>query len=330
MSGSAPDLKLRLLGGILRAYARTKLRGQTRLTLLLARNLKCLQGVAINVADWPPIYMDMRSLSAHSWFLGTPFDRSPLEVSEQAVMRRFVRPGDVVFDIGANMGLHTMMLAQLVGPQGRVVAFEPNSELLPMLERTLEALPNVTLYSCALSDESRDSVLFVPEDHSMASLADWTSGGTTGSRRATGSARTHTLRCQERRMDELLSADGILSPDFIKCDVEGAELLTFKGGRNTLDRPDAPIILFEANTNTAGGFDLNRSDAADFLGGLPQAGYRFLEVGEGGALRPVRPSEFKAANILAVPQAKSDLCPELKETGPGRVGAATGPSRETA
>jgi FkbM family methyltransferase len=232
-------------------------------------------------------------------------------------MRRFVRAGDLVFDVGANMGVHTAMLAQLVGSQGRVVAFEPNPELLPTLERTLEALPNVTLYPCALSDESKESVLFVPEDHSMASLADWTSGETSGSGRG-GRARRHGLRCQERRMDELLSTDGIPSPDFIKCDVEGAELLTFKGGRKTLDRPDAPIILFEANINTVRGFDLNRSDAADFLGGLRQAGYQFLEVHEGGALRPVRPSEFEAQNILAVPQARSDLCPELTATGPSR------------
>jgi hypothetical protein len=122
-------------------------------------------------------------------------------------------------------------------------------------------------------------------------------------------------------MDELLGTDGIPSPAFIKCDVEGAELLAFKGGRSTLDRPDAPIILFEANTNTARGFDLSRSDAADFLRGLGQAGYRFCEVQERGALRAGPPSGFKAPNILAVPQAKSDLCPELTATGPSRESA---------
>ena len=314
MTGRGP--RTPLLASLLRAYARTNLRGGTRLTLLLARHLKSLQRVPIQVADWPPIYMDMRSLSAHSWLLGTPFDRSPLEVNEQAVMRRFVRPGDVVLDIGANMGAHTVLLARLVGPRGRVVAFEPNTELLPLLERTLAALPNVTLHACALSEESRESVLFVPADHTMASLADWTSADPAGRGRAGGGSRAHTVPCRERRMDEILGADGIPVPGFIKCDVEGGERLAFEGGRNTLDRPDAPFVLFEARAHTAGGFSLKRSESAEFLAGLPQAGYRFLEILDDGALRPAEPSALSVPNVLAVPRAKHSLCPELDATAP--------------
>jgi len=318
----------RLLASLLRAYARTNLRGRTRLTLLLARHLKPLQRVPIHVGDWPPIYMDMRSLSAHSWFLGTPFESSPLEVNEQAVMRRCVRPGDVVLDIGANMGVHTVLLARLVGPRGRVVAFEPNPELLPLLERTLAALPNVTLHACALSDEHRESVLFVPPDHTMASLADWTSADPAGRGRAGGGSRAHTVPCRERRMDEILSAQGLPVPGFIKCDVEGGERLAFEGGRNTLDRPDAPFILFEARAHTAGGFSLKRSESAEFLAGLPKAGYRFLEILDEGALRPAAPSALSVPNVLAVPWARSGSWPELH--GGRAEPAPTDPCRGTA
>lgn len=307
---------LSLVTKFLRAYHRTHLSGKTLLTLILARRIKSLQAVAINIEDWPPIYMDMRYVNAHPWFLGTPFANSPHEVNEQAIMRRFVRPSSVVFDIGANLGLHTMLLAQLVGPQGLVVSFEPNSELFPMLQRTVAPLTNIKLYPYALSDQEVESTLFVPDDHSMGSLADWTNSQPGRLSRLFGLGQTRTLTCEQRRMDELLDTEGIPTPDFIKCDVEGAELMVFKGGRDTLNRHDAPIILFEAGAEPAHGFDLRITEAADFLAGLSQPGYQFLEMIEGGGLRAVLPADFKPQNqnIVAVPKSKQALCPKLSTT----------------
>src|SRR5438477_3528834 len=114
MAGSKPRAELSLLARIRRVYNRSRLRGQTRVTRLLARHLESLQAVPIRIADWPPIYMDLRSSNAHFWLAGTPFKSSPREVDEQTVMRRFVRSGEVAFDVGANVGLHTLLLAELV------------------------------------------------------------------------------------------------------------------------------------------------------------------------------------------------------------------------
>lgn len=306
---------LRLARKVLNCYRRTNLRGQTLLTLFLARRMKSLQSVAINIADWPPIYMNMQYLNAHFWFLGTPFKSSPYEMNEQKVMRRFVEAGAVVFDVGANQGVHTMLLSRLVGPRGLVVAFEPNMELLPTLELTIAGISNTKLYACALSDQNSESTLFVPDDHTMASLADWTKNRQAGFlSRLFGFGGTHTLSCQQRRMDDLLKEDRIPIPDFIKCDVEGAELMVFKGGSETLNRPDAPIILFEAGVDSASGFDLKLTAAADFLASLREPGYRFLELREDGTLQEISQAEFKPQNqnILAVPKAKSALCHELK------------------
>jgi FkbM family methyltransferase len=314
MSTPPKNLGLSLVRSFLRAYQKTNLRGQTVLTLLLARRLKSLQEVSIHIADWPPIYMNMCYLNAHPWFLGTPFDSSPHEVNEQAVMRRFVNAGDAAFDVGANLGLHTVLLSRLVGPQGLVVAFEPNVELLPLLNHTIAGLGNTKLYPVALSDEEVDSMLYVPDDHSMGSLADWTKSGPPGLLpRMLGFGQTHTLDCRQRRMDQLISEEHLPFPSFIKCDVEGAELRVFKGGHNALNRADAPIILFEAGVKSARGFDLKMTEAADFLTSLSQPGYQFLEVLEGGALRPVRPANLKLPNqnIVALPAAKRALCPEL-------------------
>ena len=275
---------------------------------MLARRLKSLQEVPIQIADWPPIYVDLRLMNSHYWFLGTPFASSPIEIDEQMVMRRFVAEGDVVFDIGANLGVHTVLLSRLAGASGRVFAFEPNPELHPTLALTIEGMPNATLCRYALSDDDGQATFFVPRDHAMGSLSDWTAlESMTDLRKKLALGKARPITVQQHRIDDLV-ANGILPrPDFIKCDVEGAELKVFRGAVNTLDRIDAPVILFEAGPESAGGFGLAMTDAADFLGSLPHPGYQFFEIGNGGELRSVHPSNLKKQNqnVLAVPREQS-------------------------
>jgi FkbM family methyltransferase len=298
-----------LVSTFLKAIHRNNLKGRTLLTLLLARRMKALQDVAIEIGNWPPVHMDLRYVNAHSWFVGTPFSNSPHEVNEQAVMRRFVRPGTVVFDIGANFGLHTLLLAELVGPEGHVVAFEPNTELFPMLARTLNPLTNTTVFPFALSDKNVESTLFVPDDNTMASLADWTTSHPGRISRLFGLGRTRTLTCSQRRMDDLLKTESISPPDFIKCDVEGAELMVFRGAHDVLNRREAPVILFEAGVESTRGFNLKLTEAAEYLAALPEPAYQFLEVQEQRVLGPLQTENFKPQNqnIVAVPKSKQHL-----------------------
>src|SRR5262249_33960355 len=66
-------------------------------------------------------------------------------------LRAAVEPGDVVFDVGANIGFFSTLLSQLVGPSGRVLAFEPEPENLALLRANLAANGghNVTVVPCA-------------------------------------------------------------------------------------------------------------------------------------------------------------------------------------
>src|SRR5687767_350318 len=73
----------------------------------------------------------MRMGNSHTVLIHTPYSGLWRELDEVSVMRRFVREGDVVFDIGANIGLHSILLSHLIGPRGRLHTFEPNIELLP-------------------------------------------------------------------------------------------------------------------------------------------------------------------------------------------------------
>ncbi|CAN5312370.1 hypothetical protein BH10ACI1_BH10ACI1_07010 [soil metagenome] len=284
-----------LLTNFLGTYYRSGLRGSFRLSDFLSKRLKSLQSVPIETESGT-LYADLRISSARG-ILANPKSMS----GEDLAMRKFVKKGDVIFDIGAHFGFYTLLLSELVGEKGKVFAFEPNPELLPSLRKTVQPLANVELQEIALSDREGDVNLFVPEDASMASLSDWTDGI---------AGNVHTVACEMRRLDDLVEAGKLPVPQFIKCDVEGAELLIFKGSVNTLNRVDAPVILFEANALAAKSFGANITDYFDFLKSLKNPKYSFFEVSTKG-LEKLKAKEIEFTNIIAVPKAMQDFCKNI-------------------
>src|SRR5262245_22539404 len=221
-----------VLPTLIRWYLRSGLRGSTRCAFAFARHLKTLHAVPIVVNQRHQLWIDLRDGMSHSLLAGSPWATVPWESDEQSLMRRLVRPGNVVFDIGAHIGLHTVLLSEIVGSTGHVHAFEPNAGKAAALERTVAALPNAHLHAFALGESAGRVALYIPEDESMTSLADWTYGREWHRRRTT---------CEVRRLDDLVSRGELPVPDFVKCDVEGAELAVFHGAGALLDRADAPI-----------------------------------------------------------------------------------------
>jgi FkbM family methyltransferase len=261
---------------VLRALIRSELRGSTRLTTWLIQRLPSLHCAPVCVDNLPVVFMDLRHPTSQQWLAATRWG-----VGERRAMDRFVKPGQVVFDIGANVGLHTAYLSRLVGQLGKVFAFEPNPALKQGLSRTCESLGNAHLFPIALSNKSGQVQLFVPADHTMASLRKW--------QPAIG------VECKAYPLDYLK----LPQPSFIKCDVEGAELDVFQGATGVLNRPDAPIVLFEVNQHNVAGFGRGVTAAIDFLKGL-QAGYQFFEIAEeDGAVSPL--GEVSCTNVLAIP-----------------------------
>ena len=278
-----------LIAGVLAAYHRSGLRGSHRLTGLLASRLPSLRELRVTTRNGI-IYVDLNIASARA-ILADPDSHS----GEERVINHFVIPGDTVFDIGAHFGVYTLLMSRLVGVEGRVVAFEPNSEVLPSLRKTVSDIANVRLLEHALSDISGTLDFFVPEDASMASLRDW-SGGTGG--------KVHKLSCETRRLDDLV-AYGLPVPGFVKCDVEGAELSIFEGARDTFDRVAAPVIMFEIVRQAATAFGQTPGDYISVLKSFEQAQYRFFEVIPDGIAR-LESDEIEYANVLAVPANRSE------------------------
>src|SRR5882762_7707062 len=94
---------------------------------------------------------------ANDMFIGPCLETYGEYGAEEAnTFRQLIRPGDVVADIGANIGSHTLLYSQLVGPQGRVIAFEPQPKIFHMLcaNLALNGLANVATYQAGVGREA--------------------------------------------------------------------------------------------------------------------------------------------------------------------------------
>jgi len=293
-----------MLAELIRLYVRSKAPGSTRCTAALARRIPALQSVPVTINGNQRLYVDLRDGVSHLLLAGSPWESVPWEVDEQTVIQSVVRAGDVVFDVGAHIGLHTVLLSALAGPTGVVHAFEANPEKLRPLLATASKLSNTTVHALALGDRSGPATLFIPEDQSMASLEDWTEGRV---------GPVHEATCTLRRIDEMVDAGELPRPDFIKCDVEGGELGVFTGAARVLNSADAPIILYEANARSAAAFGFPISGATDFLRSLEAPRYTIFHV-LGTRLRHMESftDECDHFNLVAVPMARARRLHELE------------------
>lgn len=158
--------------------------------------------------------------------------------------------GATALDIGANKGIYSYWLAKAVGPQGRVVAIEPQPEMAEYIrERRLG--PNVDIVNVALSDAAGVSELSRkrPGDGS-ASLS---------------RNRGNSISVKLAKLDDI---EPISDLKFIKCDVEGHELNVFRGGERLIAK-FSPVIQFESTPEEIG-------PLSDFFSNLGYLGIMFL------------------------------------------------------
>ena len=238
------------------------------------------------------------SIDFSIWLLGA------FEVRTVAAYSRIVRPGATVFDIGANIGAHTLPLARLVGPTGSVHAFEPVSWAVAKLRANLALNPDlaerVTIHQRLLTDSETGVV-------PTAIHASWPLGVASdlhpilrGREMPTQGAKTATL-------DDFVRQAALTRLDFIKLDVDGGECGVIRGGLETLRRlrPTvivelSPYILEEAGESLEGLVELIRMADCD----LHHLGTGRPLPSEPGALRRLIP-KGGGINALARPRPRS-------------------------
>jgi FkbM family methyltransferase len=142
-------------------------------------------------------------------------------------LRQRVQPGDIVFDVGANLGAYTLQFAHWVGPTGRVFAFEPNQHARRVLALHLELsglLERVTIISQALSSEAGRAELFFDDVDGKSRL---------GAPNPVLAESAVATPVEVTTLDLACEALGVL-PRFVKIDIEGYELQALQGARTLL------------------------------------------------------------------------------------------------
>lgn len=170
------------------------------------------------------------------------------------LLEQLVKPGDWVVDVGANVGHYTARLSRLVGPTGRVLAFEPVPSTFELLAANARGFPyrNVSLFNAALAETSHLANMQVPEGAEGPYLAHL-SGQDTGLK----------VLC--------LSFDGLqlrFPVNLVKIDAEGHELSVLRGMERTLVR-DRPTLIVEVSSGESEGYLRQLGYIAERLSGSP-------------------------------------------------------------
>jgi FkbM family methyltransferase len=157
------------------------------------------------------------------------------ESEELDAVMRLAKACSVLYDIGANVGLYSIALAQRF-PNSKVISFEPIPSTYHELKRNLELnrTDNVMAYNMGLSDRSSDAPFYFDAT---------VSGAASGVPLGPEFGPTETVVCPVETLDDFVDRTG-LRPDFIKCDVEGGELQVFRGGTRTFER-SKPMVFTE-------------------------------------------------------------------------------------
>lgn len=227
------------------------------------------------------------------------------EFETTSAIKKILKKGDVVFDIGANIGYYTLIFAKLVGKTGAVHSFEPSiREFASLCENIkLNKYNNIFLNQVAVTNYDGFMKMAIFED------------STFGAYNTIGKP-THQIVESQVYKEEIiksLSLDtyckiyGSLTPQLIKVDIEGAELQLINGGTKLLSSPKSPILVIEICEKTLKG---TRSSPQAVVEKLRYFGYDLFSIKRNGHL--IYYEDGISLNLIAI---KPEKLLELKQNG---------------
>jgi FkbM family methyltransferase len=178
------------------------------------------------------------------------------EIPIQHIFTEYLKAGDVFYDVGANVGFFSIIAAKLVGDNGQVYAFEPGSSNAVAVRHNaqLNNFNHIEVIEKAVSDKSGAGQLL---------LAKYSGGHTLATADAppdlAGEVTVDLIS-----IDDLIAQKQIAPPNFVKVDVEGAELNVLKGMKETI-KTYQPTIIYEVDDGDRAVYERKYQELADFL-----------------------------------------------------------------
>lgn len=178
-----------------------------------------------------PFFVNTNDKAIGAWIVLT----GVWETATDTLLTNYAKPGMTVIDIGANVGYYTVRLGDVVGPTGRLYAFEPNPELYPyLLENTkINGFSgHVTVFNCGLGEKEVNLNLNFGTNH--------LGGGSIVKKQSATFDRS--VEVSVKRLDDVLGE--VEAVDLIKLDVEGFEPQVLRGAEAIISRsPDAAFLI---------------------------------------------------------------------------------------
>jgi FkbM family methyltransferase len=259
--------------------------------------------LALSLCKYPPkktevptrdgrrLYADLKTGSETLlYFQGT------YETALTEMVSMLVREGDVCIDVGANFGWYTTLLRKLCGDTGSVHAFEPVPPILDELidnYRLMGSPANVVINNLALGEAPGEIEvnLFSGLSTGHASMSD------------RGREDAVPFRCKIVTLDSYLKDNRVGPVNFVKVDIEGAEMMFLRGAVSLFKQAVPPIVLMEMALEQTGNFGYEPDDLIKFIAG--HSPYDFYAVNEyNGTIKQVNgfASDDIGANVFCIPQ----------------------------
>jgi FkbM family methyltransferase len=197
---------------------------QTRVGKLLRLPLKLIPKKSV----W---FIPFGFLFGKKWIFGSGvagYAFGIYEKEEQILLGKLVKNGEIFFDIGANVGFYSLLAAKLIGVRGLVVAFEPDGDNFNFLKKHLEInhINNVKSFQLAVADVNNRGFFKKGESNAVGELV----------------SECGEILVDVVSLDEFCVTENLF-PDFMKIDVEGAELKVLKGARTVLSKKRPTLVI---------------------------------------------------------------------------------------
>ncbi len=195
------------------------------------------------------------------------------ETETIAHVRRLLKPGMTALDVGAHVGYYARLCAGLAGEEGRVVALEPHPRTFEVLTRNTRNKPQITTVQAAAGENEGTAELYdylmmsasgsLHYDEALATLQQEGIAEGDIAPRLSGDFTVQIFEVRLTRLDTLLAEQGIEAVDFIKMDIEGAEIGALRGLRGTIGKSPTLTLIMEYNPHALRAFDHDPIRALD-------------------------------------------------------------------